>query len=64
MFTHSYSRDSVQDESTALLVAAQKGHYGIVRMLFEAKADVNTRNSVSESCSSYGVSTLAESSIS
>ena len=55
MFTHSYSLDSVQDGFTALLVAAQEGHCGIVRMLLEAKADVNIKNNVSESCSSNGV---------
>ena len=32
-------------------------------MLLEAKADVNTKNNVSESCSSDGVYALAESSI-
>ena len=63
MFTHSYSLDSVQNGSTALLIAAQKGHCGIVRMLLEAKADVNMKNNVSESCSSDGVRALAESSI-
>ena len=63
MFTHLYSLDSVQDGSTALLIAAQKGHCGIVRMLLEAKADVNMKNNVSESCSSDGVCALAESSI-
>ena len=63
MFTHSYSLDSVQDGFTALLAAAQEGHCGIVRMLLEAKADVNMKNNVSESCSSDGVCTLAESSI-
>ena len=55
MFTHSYSLNSVQNGSTALLVAAQEGHCGIVRMLLEAKADVNMKNNVSESCSSNGV---------
>ena len=49
MFTHSYSLDSVQDGSTALLVAAHKGHCGIVRMLLEAKANVNVKAKVSES---------------
>ena len=63
MFTHSYSLDSVQNGFTALLVAAQKGHCGIVRMLLEAKADINMENNVSESCSSDGVCALAESSI-
>ena len=55
MFTHLYSLDSVQDGFTALLVAAQEGHCGVVRILLEAKADVNMKNSVSESCSSNGV---------
>ena len=63
MFTHSYSLDSVQDGSTALLVAAEKGHCSVVRMLLEAKADVNIRNNVSERCSSDGVWALAESNI-
>ena len=63
MFTHSHSLDSVQNGSTALLVAAQEGCCGIVRMLLEAKTDVNMRDNVSESCSSDGVSALAESSI-
>ena len=63
MFTHSYSLDSVQDGFTALLVAAQEGHCEIVRMLLEAKADVDMKNNVSESCSSDGVCALAESSI-
>ena len=47
-FTHSYSLDSVQDGFSALLVAAHEGHCGIVRMLLEAKADVNMKNNVSE----------------
>ena len=51
MFTYSYSLDSVQNGSTALLVAAQEGHCGIVRMLLEAKAEVNMKNNVSERCS-------------
>ena len=59
MFTHSYSLDSVQNGSTALLVAAEKGHCSVVRMLLEAKADVNIRNNVSERCSSDGVCALA-----
>ena len=62
MFTHSCSLDSVQDGFTALLVAAQEGHCGMVRMLLEAKADVNMKDNVSESCSSDGVCALAESS--
>ena len=63
MFTHSYSLDSVQNGFNALLVAAQEDHCGIVRMLLEAKADVNMKNNVSENCSSDGVCALAESSI-
>ena len=63
MFTHSYSLDSVQDGSTALFVAAQEGHFSVVRMLLEAKADVNMKDNVSESCSSDGVCALAESSV-
>ena len=63
MFTYSYSLDSVQDGSTALLVAAQEGHCSVVRMLLEAKADVNMKNNVSESCFSDDVCALAESSI-
>ena len=63
MCTHSSSLDSVQDGFTSLLVAAQEGHCGIVRMLLEAKADVNMKNNVSESCSSDGVCALGESSI-
>ena len=63
MFIHSYSLDSVQDGYTALLVAAQNGHCSVVRRLLEAKADVNMKSNVSESCSSDGVCVLAESSI-
>ena len=63
MFTHSYSLDSVQNGSTALFDAAERGHCSVVRMLLEAKADVNMKNNVSESCSSDGVCALAESSI-
>ena len=63
MFFHSYSLDSVQNGSTALLAAAQKGHCSVVRILLEAKADVNMKKNVSESCSSDGVCALAVSSI-
>ena len=49
--------DTVQTGSAALHVAAQEGHCEIVRMLLEAKADVNIQNNVSESCSSDGVCT-------
>ena len=59
----SLTLDSVQDGFTALLVAAQEGHCSVVRMLLEAKADVNMKNNVSESCSSDVVCALAESSI-
>ena len=46
MFNYSTSLDTVQDGFTALHVAAHKGHCGIVRMLLEAKADVNVQNNV------------------
>ena len=51
----------IQDGSTALIVASQEGHCEVVRMLLEAKADVNMKTNVSESCSSDGVCALAES---
>ena len=51
MFNCSSSLDTVQTGSTALLVAAQEGHCEIVRMLLEAKADVNVQKNVSASCS-------------
>ena len=51
----------LQDGFSALIVASQEGHSGFVRMLLEAKADVNWKNNVSESCSSDGLCTLAES---
>ena len=47
VFNCSSSLDSVQDESTALHVAVQEGHCEIVRMLLEAKADVNVQKNVS-----------------
>ena len=61
VLTCSSSFDSVQDGSTALIVASQEGHCEVVRMLLEAKADVNMKTNVSESCSSDGVCALAES---
>ena len=61
MLTCSTSLDSVQDGSTALYMASQEGHCEVVRMLLEAKADVNMKNNVSESCSSGGACALAES---
>ena len=60
VFTCSSSLDSVQDGSSALHAASQEGHCEVVRMLLEAKADVNMKASVSES-SSDGVCALAES---
>ena len=48
MFTCSSSLDSVQDGYTALIVAAQNGHCEVVRMLLEAKADVNIKTNVSD----------------
>ena len=60
MFNCSSSLDTIQDGFTALLVAAQEGHCEIVRMLLEAKADVNMKNNVSESCSSDGVCTYTQ----
>ena len=61
VFTCSSSLDSVQDEFTALHVASSYGHCEVVRMLLEAKADVNMKNNVSESCSSDSVCALVES---
>ena len=61
VFTCSSSLDSIQTGSTALLVTSQEGPCEVVRMLLEAKADVNMKNNVSESCSSDGVCALAES---
>ena len=61
MFTCSSSLDSVQTGTTALYIASQEGHCEVVRMLLEAKADINMKNNVRESCSSDGVCALAES---
>ena len=56
VFTCSSSLDShIQDGATALIVASQEGHHEIVRMLLEAKADVNMKDNVSESCYSDGI---------
>ena len=55
--TCSSSLDSVQDGFTALIVTSQEGHSEVVRMLLEAKADVNMKTNVSESCSSDNYST-------
>ena len=52
VFTWSFTLDSVQTGTTALHAASQEGHCEVVRMLLEAKADVNMKNNVSESCSS------------
>ena len=52
MFACSSSLDSVQGGATALHVASQEGHCEVVRILLEAKADVNMKDDVSESCSS------------
>ena len=49
------SPDSVQTGSTALYMASQEGNCEIVKVLLEAKADVNRKNYVSECCSSNGV---------
>ena len=51
----------VQDGATPLYAASQEGQCEVVRMLLEAKADVNMKDNVSESCSSDGVCALAES---
>ena len=61
VFTCSSSLDSVQNGFTALIVANQEGHCEVVRMLLEAKADINMKNNVSERCSSDSVCALAES---
>ena len=60
MFNCTSSLDTVQGGFTALHVAAQEGHCVIVRMLLEAKADVNDQDNVSKSCSSDGVCTYTQ----
>ena len=60
MCTYSSSFDSVQDGTTALYLAGQNGHCEVVQILLEAKADVNLKADVSESCSSDGVCALPE----
>ena len=47
--------DSVQDGATALYMASQNGHCEVVETLLEAKADVNMKANVSESCSRDGL---------
>ena len=48
--TCSSSPISVQTGATALYVASQEGHCEVVRMLLDAKADLNMRENVSERC--------------
>ncbi len=40
--------DFVQNGATAVMVAAQNGHCEVVRMLLEAKADINIKANVSD----------------
>ena len=47
--------DSVQEGATALYMASQAGHCEVVETLLEAKADVNMKDNVSESCSRDGL---------
>ena len=46
------SLNSVQNGATALHMASQEAYSDVARMLVDAKADVNIKNSVSESCCS------------
>ena len=48
VLTCSSSLDSVQTGSTALIVAAQNGHYDVVRMLLAAKSNMNMKTNVSD----------------
>ena len=48
MLTCSSSLDSVQDGSTALIVAAQESNCEVVRMLLAAKSNVNMKTNVSD----------------
>ena len=47
--------DSVQYGTTALYMASQNGQCEVVGTLLEAKADVNMKTNVSESCSRDGL---------
>ena len=54
------SLNSVQNGATALHMASQEAYSDVARMLVDAKADVNIKNSVSESCCSDCVCILAK----